>query len=170
MSTPFGKDNNAPATKALIKWWEDLENDKGTRAELRRCATPQEVMLHPAYVRLRYQLQKHLPSTWHWELHLACVIGLLTHVREPGGTDPLAKQMGGKEPKVSELRFRRLLKCDGEDREDFYRHMIRILRLLGKQTNLPDLIRSVFYWNDPTRREWAQYYFSNTPDPRKKSA
>lgn len=161
MNDPFAKD--APATEILIRWWQGLENDKGTRAELRRCERPEAVMLHPAYARLHSQLAAHLRGSWNWEWHLAAVVGLLVHVRQRNDSRSLAKQMGGSDPDVSELRFRRLLQCKPGE---LYPRMIRILRMLNNTANLPDLIGSVFHWGDPVRKRWALEYFAVTPEQK----
>ena len=161
MNDPLAKE--APATDILIHWWQNLENDKGTRAELRRCDRPEAVMLHPAYARLHWQLATHLADHWNWEWRLAAVVGLLVHVRRRDDSRSLAKQMGGTDPKVSELRFRRLLQCKPDD---LYPRMIRVLRMLGDTANVPDLIASVFHWNDRVRKRWALEYFSVTPEQK----
>lgn len=160
MNDPFAKD--APATEILIRWWQGLESDKGTRSELRRLDQAEAVMLHPAYARLHSQMKKILASQWNWEWRLAAVVGLLVHVREPGDA-PLARQMGGSDPDVSELRFRRLLQCQPND---LFPRMIRILRMLDGKANLTDLITSVFHWNDRVRKRWALEYFAVTPEQK----
>jgi CRISPR system Cascade subunit CasB len=160
MIDPLAKES--PATDILIRWWQGLENDKGTRAELRRCDRPEAVMLHPAYARLYGQLATHLAGQWNWEWRLGAVVGLLAHVRHTSNTT-LARQMGGSDPDVSELRFRRLLQCKPEE---LYPRMIRILRMLGNSANLSDLINSVFYWNDRIRKRWALDYFAITPEQK----
>ena len=162
MNDPFA--NDAPATRVLIDWWAGLEQDKATRAELRRCDGPEDIMLSPAYARLHDRLAQHLAGLWQWEYRLARVIGLLVHVRRRDDTRPLAKQMGGSPPKVSELRFRRLLQCQ---HDDLYPRLRRILGMLDeKRANLPDLINSSFHWNDRTRKDWALAYFAVTPEQR----
>jgi len=160
MNDPFAKD--APATDILMRWWQGLENDKGTRAELRRCDRPEAIMLHPAYAHLHHRLAPHLAGHWNWEQRLASVVGLLAHVHS-GSNQPLAKQMGGNPPDVSELRFRRLLQCNPHE---LYPRMIRILRMLDNSANLPDLVRSVFHWNDRVRKRWALDYFAVTPEQK----
>jgi len=75
----------------------------------------------------------------------------------------LAYQMAVNPPKVSELRFRRLLQ---RERDDLYGAMIRILQKLDQTANLPDLFNSVFYWGDPVRKRWAFEYFPNTPESK----
>ena len=162
MNNPFASD--APATRILIDWWENLDQDKGTRAELRRCERPEDIMLHPAYARLHNRLAATLSGSWQWEYRLARVIGLLVHVRNRDNSRPLAKQMGGNPPKVSELRFRRLLQCQ---HDDLYPRLRRILGMLDeKKANLPDLIDSAFHWNDRTRKDWALAYFAVTPEQK----
>ena len=151
---------DVPLTKLLRAWWQELQNDTGARAELRRCDRPETVMLHPAYARLHARFSARLRDKWHWEYRLACVVGLLSHVREHRD-GRLAKQMGGNPPLVSELRFRRLLQCDPDE---LYIRMIRVLRMLENKAALEDLIDSVFYWNDRTRKRWALDYFSVTPE------
>jgi len=160
MNDLFKKD--APATGILTRWWQNLENNKGTRAELRRCDSPEKVMFHPAFPHLCQQLEPWLGEEWNWELRLAAVVGLLSHVRKTTG-QRLAYQMAGNPPKVSELRFRRLLQ---RERDDLYGAMIRILQMLDQTANLPDLFNSVFYWGDPVRKRWAFEYFPNTPESK----
>lgn len=162
MNNLFASD--APATKTLIDWWEGLEQEKGTRAELRRAERPEEIMLHPAYSRLHGQLAELLKGNWQWEYRLARVIGLLVHVRKNDTSRPLAKQMGGNPPIVSELRFRRLLQCK---HGDLYPRLRRTLAMLdGRKANLPDLIDAAFHWNDHTRKTWALAYFAVTPEQK----
>lgn len=160
MKKPFAKE--MPAARILTHWWQELEHDKGARAELRRCDSPEEVMFQPAFSRLCHQLEPYLGTEWNWELRLAAVLGLLAHVRQASGLT-LARQMAGTPPKVSELRFRRLLQ---RDRSELYGPMIRILRMLKYEANLPDLMDSVFYWGDGVRKRWALEYFSNTPETK----
>lgn len=160
MKNLFTKD--APATGILTRWWQSLENDKGTRAELRRCDSPEKVLFHSAFPRLCRQLEPLLGKEWNWEFRLAAVVGLLSHIRRTSAL-PLARQMAGNPPKVSELRFRRLLQ---RERDDLYGAMIRMLQMLDQTANLPDLMDSVFNWGDPVRKRWAFDYFPNTPESK----
>lgn len=160
MKQAFDKDS--PETEVLMQWWHDLENDKGVRAELRRCPSPASVMLHPAYARLHGRLAAMVRGRWQWEYRLASVIGLLARVRHTAGKS-LAAQMGGTDPIVSDLRFRRLLQCSDDE---LHGRMIRVLAMLKNSANPPDLIDSVFNWNDATRKRWAREYFSSTPEKK----
>jgi CRISPR system Cascade subunit CasB len=147
-------------TGILTTWWRNLENNKGIRAELRRCDSAEAVIYHPAFVRLSQKLQPLLGAQDNWQYPLAAVVGLLSHVRQPSNQS-LARAMAGNPPVVSELRFRRLLQ---RDRSDLYGAMIRVLRMLDDAANLADLMTSVFFWGDRVRRRWAQDYFPNTPE------
>lgn len=158
MSNISNKDS--PVNGILTSWWRNLENDKGARAELRRCDSPEAVMYHPAFVRLSQKLQPLLKDHPNWPNRVAMVVGLLSHVRRED-TRTLALAMAGNPPVVSELRFRRLLQ---RDRSDLYGAMIRVLRMLDYQANLPDLMGSVFFWGDGVRRRWALDYFTHTPE------
>ena len=115
MSERFERDK--PIGKALAEWWQGLENDRASRAILRRAAGPTEVALSAPYQRLyrRLQLQGWNPdSKAYLDDRLAAAVGLLAHVREDSpGLSP-AKSMsqrkaGDDRLAVSELRFLRLL-------------------------------------------------------------
>lgn len=155
-------EKNAGATTLLTKWWQGLERNKGTRAELRRCSSAIHVTFHPEFPRICSQLAPYLEGEWSWETRLATVVGLLSHVRYTSD-HKLARAMAGNPPEVSELRFRRLLQ---RDRNDLYGAMVRILRMLDNKANLPDLMSSVFYWDDNVRKRWAFDYFPNTPESK----
>jgi len=154
--------NDSPEMKAIMVWWQDLNANRGDRAELRRCSTLAEVAFSPAFHRLRFALMK---FGWVNADALALVAGLAARVKSdiPGNT--LAAQMATGKPdgsaRVSGLRFRRLLKVKGQ--EELYGAMIRILALLSGGINLQSLAESVYYWNDRTRKKWAFEYYSQSP-------
>lgn len=161
MSVNFKPD--APLGEKLTEFWQELEEDKGARAQLRRCKTPEEVVMVPAFHRLCRHLR---PLMKHeregWEMRIAAIAGLLAHVRKLDSRKTLAEQMaekrpGGDSPIVSELRFRRLLQ---RDRQDLFTALIRVLGLLDKRANPFDLARAVYYWGDKERKRWAFAYFS----------
>jgi CRISPR system Cascade subunit CasB len=78
---------------------------------------------------------------------------------------PFAEQMAtGKadgSARVSGLRFRRLLKAKEPD--DLFTAMGRVVALLGSSINLQSLAKSVYFWNDRTRKQWAFDYYSKSP-------
>jgi len=167
MSINFNSD--APVGQILREFWQSLEDNKGGRAELRRCRRPEEVVMVPAFHHLCSRIRPLMKDErGSWEMRLAAIVGLLAHVRELNHSKTLAEQMAeskGDNPVVSELRFRRLLQ---QDRRGLYCALIRVLGLLDKKVNPFDLARSVYYWGDGERRRWAFAYFPRVPE--KKSA
>ena len=59
----------------VMKWWEDLEKQRGDRAELRRCRSPAEVAFVPAFYRLKVMMPESVDT-----MQLAAVAGVLSHV------------------------------------------------------------------------------------------
>lgn len=158
MSITF--DATKPLGQVLQKWWLDLQERNGDRAELRRAKTVADVMLLPAFQRACQRFKPFFKHEENWEARLAAILGLLAQVRTT--TDQsLAGQMAGNPPTVSELRFRRLIQ---RDRADLYISMIRVLRMLNNRANLQDLAYSVYFWGDGVKRKWAFDYFPNTPE------
>ena len=96
---------------------------------------------------------------------LPLVVGVLSHVRENDPAVPVAKAMGSKKAGsetsvVSDLRFRRLLALDSAaDSQQLHLTLIRVIRMLGNKANVKDLARSLFYWNDRTKKQWASLYY-----------
>lgn len=148
--------------KMLHQWWQGLEDDRASRAMLRRCATLDAVALCPAYQRLyRYLIAAHAwPAETHpWQKDkLAAIAGLLAHVKTEG-TQRLSLKMSelrGDKPLVSELRFRDLLKVDTTD--DLFISLRRVLPLVGHQASAHQLAHDVYWWNDDTKKQWAYSY------------
>ena len=166
MSINFKKENKAG--EILASWWEGLQQDNGGRARLRRCKSPEEVMLEPAFHRLLNRLRPFLENENSFSqeasyTRLAAVAGLLSHVRiqDNGGlAERLAEGKGGR-PLFSSLRFRRLLKTQFED---LYPLMIRVIQQLNKTANMNDLADSIFYWGDNIRKRWALAYYPKVVD------
>ncbi len=142
-----------PDFDIIVRWWSDLENDRGGMAELRRAHNPAEVVFVPAYHRLYSQL----PAVN--RENLACVAGLCAHIKGASDTK-LSQQMaeGKEKPRVSSLRFRRLLAI--KDRTELYHAMIRVIRQLGGVANVRDLAKIVYWWNDSTKKQLAYDYYA----------
>lgn len=160
----------------LRGWWQQLENDKGERAALRRAATLTEVMLSPAYMRLLITLRGNDYAISNHNLPLAkiaAIAGLVARVKPPQIGTGLAKHMGtpkpgGSKPAFSELRLRRILACD--DIEELYTLLRRALALLDDQTNLADLAATIWNWAPladkhpyDSRRRLAYDYYAVAP-------
>lgn len=147
--------------KGLRQWWSKLENDRGTRAMLRRCSTLDEVVMSPAYQRFyRYMLACGWPDNAAERQNdkLAAIAALAAMVREDDDKD-LPYRMSEQEferPLLSELRFRALLKIDATD--ELLTGLRRALPLIDHKTNLVRLAHDVYWWNDDTKKKWAYAY------------
>lgn len=160
-----------PASDFILEWWNSLKQNKGDRAELRRCKNLKEIQIASAYQRCYWQLKKHFaherqgPS----KEQMAVIIGLAAYIEDNDivkkddqadhhKQDYFGYQISrGDKPKLSELRFRRLLKI--RDREKLYRFIIQIIRLLDKKVNLLNLISIAYFWGDKTKTDIAYKYY-----------
>jgi len=155
--------SDAPVQRTIKEWRESLKEHRGDRAELRRCREIDEVLLTEAYHKLRKRLAgvSFAPRS---EGQLGAVAGLLAHVDEDARNQPeVAAQMAGgaqeEEARVSGLRFRRLLQK--ESREDLYRPLLRVIRLLDRRVNVSSLSKNVYYWGQTVRKNWARDYYDH---------
>lgn len=166
MSISFLRFNKDSAElKDFVAWWESLDEKRGDRAELRRCATLTEVVFTPAYHRLRQAL------CHYGAVHddgLALAAGLAARVKSNITDGTIAEQMAsGKaddSARVSGLRFRRLLKI--KDKEALFPALGRVIALIDSGVNLSSLIQSVYFWNDRSRKQWAFDYYSKAPSEK----
>ena len=148
--------------KMLHKWWLGLEDDRASRAVLRRCATLDAVALSDAYQRFyRYMLACNAwpenASEWQRD-KLAAIAGLLANVKADDTQRLPVKmsELAGDKLLVSELRFRDLLKV--ETTADLFVSMRRVLPLIGHQASIEQLAHDVYWWNDDTKKKWAYSY------------
>jgi len=157
-----------PETRQIfLEWWENLDESRGKRAELRRCHNINEVAFTPSFHSLRKELSRFRIN----QEALAAIAGVLSHVKSNDTNSSLPAQMatpklGSKKAAVSDLRFRRLLTI--EDRNELFITMIRIVRLLDGCVNIFDLAKSIYFWNEYTKKQLAYEYYENIPVERKK--
>ncbi len=148
-------------------WWDELKDRRGDRAGLRRARSTLEVVLQPAFLDLLRRLEDHQGAriTSDWQIQrLALIAGILSGMEQETG-DSMAQlmakpQSGGDMPRVSPLRFRRLLVI--QDPEELLISWKRTLRLLDNKANIQDLVFRLIRWNDRTRREMALEYYRQT--------
>ncbi|HOU80703.1 MAG TPA: type I-E CRISPR-associated protein Cse2/CasB [Methanoregulaceae archaeon] len=145
--------------EVLMEWWESLDKNRGDRADLRRCTSPEDVMFVPAYYRLRKMLSAFGDIN---DKALCIVAAVLSHAQAHDGSERCAAQLArkppGKEsPVMSNLRFRKFLTI--RDPATLLREGIRAVRLLDGTVNIPDLARSLYWWTRETRKEWAFDYY-----------
>ncbi len=173
MSLKF--DAQSPLGEALRDFYKMLTENRGARAELRRCKSVEEVAMSAVFQRFRHsRLASLMQGEYEWETRMAAIMGLVAHLsfNETGAVlasgdervEAFARQMtrSKKEPPiVNELRFRRLLQ---RERYELYITLIRVLRMLEGKANLYGLAESVFYWGDGIKKRWAFAYFPNVPD------
>lgn len=161
MSIQFTKETGTG--KVLFDWWQGLEDDRSSRAILRRASTITAVSLSPPYQRLYRRLcDAGWPSqtkSYHND-RLAAVVGLLSHVKQ-NDERALAKSMSlrdatGDRPCVSELRFRRLL--ESPDLDALFSGMRRVLPLMNHGVNVQALANDVVHWGDAVKKNWAYQY------------
>ncbi|WP_245527582.1 type I-E CRISPR-associated protein Cse2/CasB [Methanosalsum zhilinae] len=144
--------------KIVIQWWKDLENRKADRANLRRCHDLSEVVFTPSYHYLWHQLSN---LGFKNKRAVALLAGVLAHVKENDTNNTFAGQMAktkdGSKPKVSELRFRRVLTID--EREELFIYLVRLIKLMNGNVNICNLANSIYWWNDITKKNWAFEYY-----------
>ena len=160
MSIQFSSTN--AIGKNLLVWWEGLENERASRAMLRRASSITAVVLTPPYQRLYRRLRE---LGWddrpHLNDRLAAVVGLLAHVRQ-NDDRPLAKSMsgprdeGGDQTRVSELRFLRFL--DSPDLDALFTSLRRLLPLMNHKANVLVLANDIVHWGDAVKKRWAYDY------------
>ena len=130
----------------LTDWWTWLENNRGERAQLRRCENPEQVLPQVAF----HQLCRRLPYREREDvLALATVAGLLAHIKE-SSNQPLMAQLGqsregGDKPVLSELRFQQLISSENSD--ELYDRMRRVIQLVGNKANIISVADIVFHWS-----------------------
>lgn len=151
----------------FLEWWENLDENRGKRAELRHCYNISEVAFTPSFHSLRIKLSRFRIN----QEALAAIAGVLSHVKSNDTNSSLPAQMatpklGSKKAVVSDLRFRRLLTI--EDRSELFTTMIRIVRLLEGRVNILDLAKSIYWWNERTKKQLAYDYYENIPVEKKK--
>ena len=141
---------------AIREWRTRLDEEKGERAQLRRCESPEQVLTSPAFHRLlmKFPQGRFTDQT----LGLAAAAGLMSRVDDTPIVDgkpvTFARQLGmpkkeGRKPVMSELRFTQLQKC--EDLDELYRKLRRAIQLLDRRANLVSLADCVLQWEREQR-------------------
>ena len=164
---------NQETREELLHWWRSLKDVSGAKAQLRRCAAPEEAALHPQTYRVMQILG------WASSEAAATIAGVLSHIKS-GEDDPsplgqkLAKpsEPGGPAP-LSETRFRQLLKS--RDWSEFYRNLRRAVQVLRGQVNPMRVADVILAWDKESRNQeylapgkslkfWlSEQYYTNAP-------
>lgn len=165
---------NTALQDALIHWHHNLENNRGERAALCRAHTVDDVVFSAEYQSryrqtfARFALRRDA---------LPAVLGLLAQVREHDNRRSLGEALASPTDKksqaaVSELRFRRLLRC--ESQAELFVDMRRVISLIGKKANIFELANLVYRWHthwqrDNLRKHLAYTYYEFFTDKTNES-
>ncbi|MBO2592668.1 type I-E CRISPR-associated protein Cse2/CasB [Shewanella algae] len=156
---------------ALRRWHTSLDEQRGMRAQLRRVDKPEEVLMTEAFA----HFLQWVPASWRTEQQLmasALVAAILPWVKTDDVGRSFASQLKGHEerPLMSEMRFKQLLKS--RTPEEFYRRLLRAVRLLDGKVNLLSLTADILQWyrefyqgpeRNPVNRlavKWARDYYA----------
>lgn len=148
--------------QALLRWWQGLDNNRGSRAELRRAHDLTAITLTGAYQHLYRTLltfgwpEENKPeNNWRNE-RLAAIAGLLAQVKKPDDRSLPAAMSEGERPPFSELRFRRLL--DSPSIDEVFTGLRRALPIVAYQANVLELANDLLFWGDGVKKRWAYTY------------
>lgn len=135
------KDENL--RKAIFGWWKQLQNDKGHRAQLKRCGSPADALLHQE----TYQLMQILPN-WASAEASGTIAGILAHI-ESNNSSPLGSALAGKKDGrilFSETRFRQLLSC--RDWDELYTTLRRAVGILNGNVHFFSIVDVILQWDE----------------------
>ena len=158
------KEDRPTFAKTYLEWHGEILDAKGERAELRRCGDPRDAVFCRAYHRLKRKVRA-LPEGEQLYGESLCVLAYLgVQIQKHLGKTSLPAAMandGNQHTRVSPLRFRRLL--EARDRWEFCDRMMRVLPLLDREANMAELAKTVRFWNENSRRQWAETYYDKLP-------
>lgn len=153
----------------LLEWWNWLDKNRGDRARLRRVENGSDGVFTEAFRHMRTkapELESLLPERWSENQKLsalAMVAAILAHVKtdmpDCSFAALLATPKSGDKPRMSTLRFQQLQKS--HDPEEFYRRMLRAVRLLDGNVNIISLADNILHWLD-------EYYWGVDRNPQKR--
>lgn len=187
---------NTVEKQELQSWHKWLDENRGDRARLRRAESQEDILLTDAFFHFLERMDRATPN-WSQNMPMltsACIAGALSHVKtdkqmpskihnskdvdSPKKTASFAEQLatpteGKSKAPMSELRFQQLQKSPTND--DFYRRIIRAIRLLDGNVNIVSLANDIIQWyrefdkpigRNPAKRlavRWATDYFTALP-------
>lgn len=86
---------------------------------------------------------------------LVRLVAVLAELRDHDGA-PLAKHLGGAEPVLSNLRFQRLMRAEGDE---LLALMRRAIVMADRKCNVTALAGDIWHWGDDARARWCFQYF-----------
>lgn len=142
-----------PDFMALYHAWEQLSN--GAKAELRRIAKPDELLEIPAFYRL-YSGKAN--AEWEKQAYQRLIFCLpyIKHTNESLGLGKaLTRGLG-----VSEKRLFQVVRSNAPN--DMIQ-LRRILQMTEPSANWTQAAKTLWYWNDRSKRDLLEDYFINQP-------
>lgn len=157
-------------------WWNSVcHPEKGNaqaRAKLRRARSPQEALMIPSAVRLAVMTNVVDDTSSRRFSDALDLARVLAHVGKDTSMHPMraagwkdfprdaAAEQTMERPKLSELRFRRLVLVSGEERVSAF---VRLVALLDGTVNVVELAYAFRWWDDPDndiKQRWATEYYA----------
>ncbi len=146
------------AQQKLSAWFHWLDDNRGDRARLRRAESADDVLLSEPF----FNFLRQMPDSWALVHNLpvaAMIAAVLTHVKDGlAKRDPGQKSFAGQlavlksgsdKARMSELRFQQLQKSRTPD--EFFRRLIRAVKLVDGQVNTLSLADSIRRWMNEYR-------------------
>jgi CRISPR type I-E-associated protein CasB/Cse2 len=132
----------------LIDWWRGLHKRNGPRAELRRCALPEDAALHPDVFIIH-----RIAAFMSYEA-AATIAGILSHVRVDNTNlnQPFAVTLGSSidgRVKFSETRFKQLL--SSRNWNEFYTRLRRCIKMFNGNVNPVSVADIILRWDEEQR-------------------
>lgn len=148
-----GKAGERTPGRIILGWWgkrlgRDDWRSRGLSARLRR-AGPVDALAEPEVHELAHDLGLRDGA------RLARLAILLAEVRTHV-PQRLARRLGGAEPKLSSLRFQRLMRASDDELIDALR---RAIVIADRTCNVAALGQDLLHWSERTRTEWCFHYF-----------
>lgn len=171
-----------PAGALIASWrrlYPDPDNkwpgDSGGRAALRRAATPEDVLMEPAFHAMLHRMKEFgaaFEADNRHYMQLALIAGVLAERRDAqSGPASFMQAIGGAPDdggrKLSALRFQALMTAlDKGSGEEKMRTLRRAMKMAADQNfNLHGFAQDLIYWSDKTRIFWTFDYFGKRHQP-----
>ena len=156
--TPLGK-NREQSEKHRRKG----DHSRRIAAELKRVRRPEDAAFQEGF----HQLMRLIPTQNRDQIHALEVLALLApRVAHTAGLHLPRALAGIDDGKVmSPLRFRRIVETIA--RRELFLPLMRALRLVDGKADFMHLTRSLLFWDEDRRRDWARDYYEHYEDKKK---
>jgi CRISPR system Cascade subunit CasB len=168
---------DAPEAEKLRAWHGRLlkQPRRGDRARLRRAGTIAEAAMQPAFHELLRDLgvapgDGGADPRQLEQLAAAAALAAAVEPDDPGtrlGKTLGRPREGGTAPRVSAVRFRRLLESDGL--AERFADLRRTLALVGGTADLAEIAGAACDWTAARRRRLAYDYYATAPSQEKET-